>query len=135
MKLIIDFPDASYETVKNGTWCGSLYEELKNGTPLSESEDCVSRQAVLSHKEYTETEEGWSGYTVDADIIEQLPPVTPAEKVGQWIDTDNYYQRWKCSECGCHTRDARPNYCSNCGTKMQASPTGAESKGGTQHDD
>ena len=40
------------------------------------------------------------------------------EKTGKWIDTDNYYQRWKCSECGCHTRDAEPNFCPNCGAKM-----------------
>ena len=38
--------------------------------------------------------------------------------VGHWIDTDNYYQRWKCSECGCHTRDAEPNFCPNCGAEM-----------------
>jgi len=42
-------------------------------------------------------------------------------KTGQWIDTDNYYQRWKCSECGCHTRDAAPHFCSNCGAKMAES--------------
>jgi membrane protease subunit (stomatin/prohibitin family) len=42
-------------------------------------------------------------------------------KTGQWIDTDNYYQRWKCSECGCHTRDAAPHFCPNCGAKMAES--------------
>lgn len=29
MKIIIDIPDDVYESVKNGTYCGSLYEELK----------------------------------------------------------------------------------------------------------
>ena len=43
----------------------------------------------------------------------------PERKKGEWIDTDNYYQRWKCSECGCHTRDAKPNYCPNCGADMR----------------
>jgi hypothetical protein len=43
--------------------------------------------------------------------------VTPVVH-GRWIDTDNYFQRWKCSACGCHTRDAAPNFCSNCGAKM-----------------
>ena len=37
----------------------------------------------------------------------------------RWIDTDNYYQRWKCSACGCHTRDAAPNFCPNCGADMR----------------
>ena len=53
------------------------------------------------------------------DVIESLPSVEPERKTGHWIDTDNYYQRWKCSECGCHTRDAEPNYCPNCGAKME----------------
>lgn len=51
--------------------------------------------------------------------IRELPSITPAQRTGKWIDTDNYYQRWKCSECGCHTRDAEPNYCPNCGAKME----------------
>ena len=38
---------------------------------------------------------------------------------GWWIDTDNYYQRWECSACGCHTRDAAPDYCPNCGAEMR----------------
>ena len=40
-------------------------------------------------------------------------------KQGKWVDTDNYYQRWKCSVCGCHTRDAEPPYCPNCGARME----------------
>lgn len=50
------------------------------------------------------------------EALEQEP------KTGQWIDTDNYYQRWKCSECGYHTRDAAPPFCPNCGTKMIETP-------------
>ena len=38
--------------------------------------DLVEREAVLAKKIYMETEEGWSGYTVNADYIEQLPSVT-----------------------------------------------------------
>ena len=40
-------------------------------------EDVVSREAVLAKKVYTETEEGWSGYTVDVKEIENLPSVYP----------------------------------------------------------
>ena len=43
---------------------------------------------------------------------------------GKWIDTDNYYQRWKCSVCGCHTRDAAPNFCPNCGANMRGGEAG-----------
>ena len=37
---------------------------------------------------------------------------------GKWIDTDNYYRRWKCSECGSHTKEAQPPFCPYCGAKM-----------------
>ena len=37
VKLIIEIPKPMYESVQNGTYCGNLYEELKNGTPLDEN--------------------------------------------------------------------------------------------------
>ena len=52
-------------------------------------------------------------------LINRLPSAEPERKKGYWINTDNYYQRWKCSECGCHTRDAEPNYCPHCGADMR----------------
>ena len=86
MKLIIDIPDKMYETVQNGTYCGTLYENLKNGTPLSESEDCVSRQAVMQAIEDNANDIKYGCFASNQDAetmkneIEALPPVTPAEK-------------------------------------------------------
>lgn len=34
MQIVIDISEEMYQTVKDETYCGSLYEELKNGTPL-----------------------------------------------------------------------------------------------------
>ena len=36
VKLIIEIPKPMYENVQNGTYCGTLYKELKNGTPLDD---------------------------------------------------------------------------------------------------
>ena len=36
VKLIIEIPKPMYESVQNGTYCGTLYEELKNGVPLDD---------------------------------------------------------------------------------------------------
>lgn len=36
MKIVIDIPEVMYQNVLNGTYCGSLYENLKNGKPLPE---------------------------------------------------------------------------------------------------
>lgn len=52
--------------------------------------------------------------------IKALPPVTPAEKAGQWIDVDGIW--FKCSECGAHRKMMpayKEYYCPNCGAKMQ----------------
>ena len=53
--------------------------------------------------------------------IEDLPSVTPKEKIGKWID-DEFGS--KCSCCGIHThldkfdRPMKFEYCSMCGAKM-----------------
>lgn len=36
IKLVIEIPKPMYESVLNGTYCGTLYKELKNGTPLDD---------------------------------------------------------------------------------------------------
>lgn len=74
--------------VKSMPECSEALDMAIKALKQEPCKDAISRQAALSHKVYTETEEGWSGYTVDADIIENLPPVTLAEKVGQWIDAE-----------------------------------------------
>ena len=86
-------------------------------------DDAISRQAVLEKAVYTETEEGWCGYTVDVDFIKSLPPVNPQEpKTGHW--THGGF----CSECGCDVpayiidwkwqKDMDAKYCPICGAKM-----------------
>lgn len=34
IELVIKIPEKIYESVMDGTYCGTLYQELKNGTPL-----------------------------------------------------------------------------------------------------
>ena len=47
MKIVIDIPEEVYKCVMDGTYCGTLYEELKNGVPVDTCGDCISRQAVV----------------------------------------------------------------------------------------
>ena len=51
--------------------------------------------------------------------VQELPPadVTPVVHA-YWIDTDNYYRRWRCSACSGHTKEAHPPFCPFCGAKM-----------------
>lgn len=34
IELVIKIPEELYQNVLNGTYCGTLYEPLKNGTPI-----------------------------------------------------------------------------------------------------
>ena len=102
-----------------------LWEKYVEQEPC---DDAISRDAVLEKAVYTETEEGWGGYTVDVDYIKSLPSVTSEPKTGHWIekdgfDGDTYYD---CSECGesWTTIEGNPwnngmKYFPNCGAKME----------------
>ena len=57
------------------------------------------------------------------DVIENLSPVIPQQKIGQWISLDDFRGKYnecgyRCSECGEHS-DYKENFCPNCGTKME----------------
>jgi hypothetical protein len=87
--------------------------------------DYISREAMINLVEddghANEIDLGWpDGNMAFVEMIKELPTadVRPVVR-GRWIDTDNYYQRWKCSACGCHTREAAPNFCPNCGADMR----------------
>ena len=83
-------------------------------------EDAISRQAVLEKAVYTETEEGWWGYTVDVEYIKSLPPVNPEPNTGHWIiHPKGIYAHLICDKCLSNAPyDCRTNYCPNCGRRM-----------------
>lgn len=58
------------------------------------------------------------------EAVERIKDIKPADVVqvvhAYWIDTDNYYRRWRCSACSGHTKEAHPPVCPFCGAKMDA---------------
>ena len=212
MKLIIDIPDNELkDPLKNihllidngvvGEVCIKKYDKDKpyfmdlNYAPLSESEDCVSRQAVLDLPKNTERD--FSGKIIEQSInieyikalpsvtpaekqepcddcirredalmaltgeymdspieilpkaikrINALPPVSPIEKVGNWILQPSNKEQgerdfiwWKCSECGqvifSETEQDRREYhayCGRCGAKMDVPDNNVGEMGGEQ---
>lgn len=87
-------------------------------------EDAISRQAVLDYIDKMPNELTADGRrmirrrTLEEYISDTLPPVTPTQKYGKWIDREMYdADRWKCSECG-RTEQYKENYCPNCGACM-----------------
>ena len=57
-------------------------------------------------------------------LLRELPPVTPKQKMGCWINYQkNIWIYTQCSECGT-VHDTKTNYCPNCGAKMEVSENG-----------
>ena len=47
IELVIKIPEKIYESVMNGTYCGTLYQELKNGIPLPKGHgDLIDRSKI-----------------------------------------------------------------------------------------
>lgn len=93
-----------------------------------ESEDCISRQAVLDTLDTSDRfmDEDRTVDTYKAllkECYEVLPSVTPKQKMGHWILTDDDFVY--CSECedSYYPRpiDASWYYCPHCGAKMEES--------------
>lgn len=111
------------ELERGKTWDGHTEKDVTRLLSLEQEpcEDCVSRDAVL---------EALYDHEYKKDIrkdIEALPSVYPKQRMGQWIDEGLYAEGrdshfYRCSECGFSTircKDERPNYCPDCGAKMQ----------------
>ena len=94
--------------------------------------DCISRQAAIDEL-YKMLHDcfGADDEELDAVIttLNELPPVTPAEKVGQWewnqYDGNPKIGNWHCSQCH-GIGKSYYDYCPYCKAKMLTSPTGAE---------
>ena len=87
--------------------------------------DCISRKEAMKIMDW-----GWKKGIYPSNKIAALPPVTPAEKVGQWIYNKNlssyYGDVYICSECGCRCLEScydhinkLPDFCPKCHTKME----------------
>lgn len=58
------------------------------------------------------------------EAVKRIKDIEPADVVqvvhAYWIDTENYYRRWRCSACSGHTKEAHPPFCPFCAAKMDA---------------
>lgn len=87
MKLIIDIPDEMYQNVLNGTYCGTLYKELKNGIPQETVTEFADRC-----RECGKTKQRW------------IPVSEPPKELGTYlIQTDGEPYM-----CQCRWTDVNP---------------------------
>lgn len=98
-----------------------IMEEVKKFITPQSCKDAISRAELIKKLEAWDYKaNGIPNYAWK--VIRELPTVTPAEKMGQWIDD-------KCSVCGKGTEDLisscewyqneNPKYCPFCGIKIQ----------------
>jgi hypothetical protein len=68
--------------------------------------------------------EGFDGERA-IEVLQNLPPVTPKQRVGQWIFDDKCKEHGHCSLCGYGSvdlMDGEPHdFCRQCGAKMAES--------------
>ena len=86
--------------------------------------DCISRQAAIDEIEWEE-EYGRIDTSKAIDCLKKLPSVEPERKTGKWIvyeDCEGKTRTCTCNLCGYETGEytwVNPNYCENCGAKME----------------
>jgi len=113
----------------------STEEDVKYATKLAiqelqkeSCEDTISRQAAIRLAEQGQVQ----GFEWQLKKLVELPPVTPAKKVGRWIE-DEFGS--KCSCYGIHThldkfdRPMKFKYCSMCGARIAESEEEGEENG------
>jgi hypothetical protein len=130
----------NYKSFNLGDWIGHISGVIEDETTLDGNEmrdlveflttinqqpceDCISRKAVLALP--TSKTKTLSGEIieeeVDIKLIKALPPVTPKEKTGYWIDhSDEGYV--ECPFCDhattCDDNIDELHYCFYCGARM-----------------
>lgn len=88
---------------------------------INDNEDMISRQAVLEIAKSSNS--NWIDNSVLFKKVNELPPVTPQLKMGQWLSCVEEYGKpvkWVCSSCR-HTKSITKNkteFCPVCGARM-----------------
>lgn len=73
MQIVIDIPEEVYKCVMDGTYCGTLYEELKTGTPLPKGHGrLIDADALYDQFEYAD-------YDFE-ETLEYAPTILEADK-------------------------------------------------------
>ena len=87
-------------------------------------DDCISRKDTIKWLKKVTVTDGITfktGFKQILHDIEQMPPVTPKQKMGRWWERNTYPQEsrsWDCSECQ-EIVFERTDYCPNCGSRME----------------
>lgn len=140
MKIVIDISKDRYDEIMAMDWknCRRFFDEeiraIHDGKAISQEPcDAVSREMVKVSLAFDSRTDDMLAVKMRKifEIIDALPSVTPAEKVGHWeyiqYDGNPNIGNWHCSECRTiiphmpEETDNTPIYkwCPMCGVKME----------------
>lgn len=110
------------------------YKKIMCHCDVEDCEDCISRQDTIDaiYKKHIGGKDAVENAPINdlyacgleeaVDAVENMPPVTPQPKVGEWKYVTHYARRYRvCSECNAEKEDDRAtgwNFCPHCGAQM-----------------
>lgn len=124
MKLIIDISDEQvlFDIKNHGLTAKSetdavIIDALYNGTPVTDCEDAISRQAVLNvFGDVHPLDHNANAYI---EQIKALPSVQPKAKTGKWsVYPVNHNNAFMCDSCFMSV-ETPSDFCPNCGADMR----------------
>lgn len=115
-----------FNVVGKDITCGELARAIESIPTIEVSEDCISRQQAIEEIALHDCTNGEVPYFTGKgvqEILNILPPVTPTERTGEWIEHDPKTKRlakiYECPFCGDEVIGEETNFCPNCGADMR----------------
>ena len=81
VELVIKIPEKIYESVMDGTYCGTLYQELKNGTILPKGHGRLVDADEIDNNIYDLTRSMDLNYGQISEVVDTAPTIIEADEV------------------------------------------------------
>ena len=81
VELVIKIPEKIYESVMDGTYCGTLYQELKNGTILPKGHGRLVDADEIDNNIYDLTRSMDLNYGQISEVVDTAPIIVEADEV------------------------------------------------------
>lgn len=80
MQIVINISEKMYESVMDGTYCGTLYQELKNGTILPKGHGRLVDADEIDNNIYDLTRSMDLNYGQISEVVDTAPTIVKADR-------------------------------------------------------
>lgn len=81
VELVVKIPEKIYESVMDGTYCGTLYQELKNGILLPKGHGRLVDADEIDNNIYNLTRSMDLNYGQISEVVDTAPTIIEADEV------------------------------------------------------